>query len=107
MVSHSAQNEVFSAISAPARREMLRLLATRDTPVSEMAESFEMSLSAVSQHLSILKDAGLVIQMKAGRQRIYRLNPEPLQAVSDWLSFYEPFWKQRLAELGSYLDETQ
>jgi len=107
MTEGTYANDVFSAIAAPARRAMLQMLARRETPVMELAESFDMSLSAVSQHLTVLKQAGLVTQRKDGRQRLYKLNPEPLQAVSEWLSFYEPFWKNKLSELGTYLEETR
>jgi len=86
---------------------MLQMLAQRETPVMEIADSFDMTLSAVSQHLTVLRQAGLVTIRKDGRQRLYKLNPQPLQAVSDWLSFYEPFWTDKLANLGQYLDETR
>jgi DNA-binding transcriptional ArsR family regulator len=86
---------------------MLAMLAQRETPVMELAESFEMTLSAVSQHLTVLRQAGLVSQRKLGKQRLYSLNPEPLRLVEDWLSFYEPFWNSRLGQLGRYLDAAQ
>ncbi|MDR3689873.1 MAG: metalloregulator ArsR/SmtB family transcription factor [Fimbriimonas sp.] len=105
MVQPGARNDVFDAIAAPARRQILRMLATKDTPVTEIADSFDMTISAVSQHLAVLRSAGLVIQSKNGRQRIYRLNAEPLRAVSEWLDFYQPYWNDRLLELGRYLDE--
>jgi len=98
------RNDVFAAIAAPPRREILQMLARRDTAVTEIAESFDMTMSAVSQHLTVLRNAGLVSQHKEGRQRIYRLNPEPLQVVADWLAFYEPFWTNKLTDLGRYLD---
>jgi DNA-binding transcriptional ArsR family regulator len=107
MVEATRAEDVFAAIAAPARRAMLELLAKRETPVMELAESFQMTLSAVSQHLAILRDAGLVTQRKEGRQRLYRLDPEPLRAVSQWLEFYEPFWTNRLDRLGQYLDEEE
>lgn len=98
--------DVFSAIAAPARREILRILAVREMPVTELAESFEMTMSAVSQHLSVLREAGLVQLRKEKRQRIYRLNPEPLRAVAEWLDFYEPYWNERLHDLGRYLEQS-
>ena len=107
MQTHSAASDVFSAISAPARREILGRLATREMPVQEIAESFEMTLSAVSQHLGILRDAGLVNMRRSGRQRIYRLNPEPLRAVAEWVQPYERFWADKLAALGDYLEEQE
>jgi DNA-binding transcriptional ArsR family regulator len=97
--------DVFNAIAAPPRRAMLRLLADNDLPAKQLAEHFNMSFSAVSQHLSVLKDAGLVESRKDGKQRIYSLCPEPLQSVSEWIAYYEPFWLDRLSRLGKYLDE--
>ena len=105
MVDVVRADEVFAALAAPSRRAMLEVLARGEVPVMTLADSFEMTLSAVSQHLAILREAGLVSQRKEGRQRLYSLNPEPLRAVSDWLEFYEPFWKGRLDRLGHYLDE--
>ena len=81
------------------------MLAKEEMPVLEIAESFDMTLSAVSQHLSVLRQAGLVSQRKQGKQRLYRLEPGPLREVADWLSFYEPFWRGRLELLGQYLEE--
>jgi DNA-binding transcriptional ArsR family regulator len=107
MIGSVQASDVFGAISAPSRREMLRMLAGRETPVTVIAESFDMTLSAVSQHLTVLRHAGLVTLRKDGRQRLYRLNPQPLREVSDWLRFYEPFWNDKLGSLGEYLDETR
>jgi len=105
MASAIPAADVFGAISAPARRELLRMLAVKEMPVLEIAESFDMTLSAVSQHLGVLRQAGLVAQRKQGKQRLYRLEPEPLREVADWLSFYEPFWRSRLERLGDYLEQ--
>jgi DNA-binding transcriptional ArsR family regulator len=102
-----SSDAVFSAISAPPRRAILAQLAKREMPVLELAESFDMTLSAVSQHLSILRDAGLVTTRKAGRQRIYKLDPQPLKAVSDWVKSYESFWTDKLAALGEFLEESK
>jgi len=97
--------DVFAAISAPARREIIARLSAGEMPVTQLAESFPMTLSAISQHLGVLKDAGLVSQRKEGRQRIYSLNAEPRREVSDWIGRYEPYWTDRLAKLGRYLEE--
>ncbi|HVT11608.1 MAG TPA: metalloregulator ArsR/SmtB family transcription factor [Fimbriimonadaceae bacterium] len=107
MPGFSEGQDVFSAIAAPARRAMLARLAQREMPMGELAEAFEMSLPAVSQHLGVLKDAGLVASRKAGRHRIYRLNPEPLKAVSDWVNTYEAFWTGKMAALGEYLEKSE
>ena len=73
--------EVFGAISHPARRRMLDLLADGDRPVNAIAENFDMSRPAVSQHLRILLDAGLVAEQRHGRERRYHLRPERLEPV--------------------------
>jgi DNA-binding transcriptional ArsR family regulator len=96
--------DVFAAIAAAPRRAMLQRLADRELPVSELASTFDMTLSAVSQHLSVLRQAGLVSQRKAGKQRLYRAEPAPLKEVAEWLQTYEPFWTDRLQGLGRYLD---
>lgn len=105
MIGQSMSGDVFAAVSAPARRAMLAKLAVREMPVGELAESFDMTLSAVSQHLGILRDAGLVKTTKKGRQRVYRLEPAPLQTIAEWLDYYQPFWNDRLHQLGQYLEE--
>lgn len=97
--------DVFAAIAAPARRELLARLALGELPMTELAEPLKMTLAAVSQHLGVLRDAGLVSMRKDGRYRIYRLNPEPLKAVSEWIGSYEKFWKDKLAALGEFLEE--
>src|SRR5262245_49199777 len=89
--------EVFGAISHPARRRMLDLLADGERPVKALAANFEMSRPAVSQHLRILLDAGLVTEQREGRERRYRLAPEQLAPVRDWLAHYERFWDDHFA----------
>src|SRR5689334_18924879 len=103
----SEGQDVFSAIAAPARRAMLARLAQGEMAMGALAESFEMSLPAVSQHLGVLKGAGLVASRRAGRQRIYRLRPEPLKAIADWVQTYEVFWTGKLAALGEYLQKSE
>ena len=98
---------VFTAIADPTRRAILDLLRQGEQPVKQIAQPFSMSFSAISQHLSVLCEAGLVIQRKEGRQRFYRLNPEPLKQVSDWVNHYEQFWQEKLDVLGDYLEENR
>jgi DNA-binding transcriptional ArsR family regulator len=99
------QSEVFGAISHPARRRMLDLIADGDRPVSAIAANFEMSRPAVSQHLRVLLDAGLVTEQRHGRERRYRLAPERLGPVRDWLAHYERFWDERFDRLKQQLDK--
>lgn len=97
------QPDVFSAISHPARRRMLDILAAAERPVSAIAGHFDMSRPAVSQHLRILLDAGLVTERRHGRERRYRLVPERLGPVRDWIAHYERFWDDHLQRLGDSL----
>ena len=96
-------NAVFRAIADPTRREILDALAKRDESVMELAKDFAMSLPAVSQHLKVLKRAGLVDGQREGRRIFYRLNPAPLREVSRWVHPYERFWRSRLAALRTHL----
>ena len=99
-------NDVFAALANPARRQLLGLLRDRGPlPVQELASHFAMRRPSVSEHLKVLKDAGLVGERKSGRQRYYHLEAEPLREVSEWLSPYERFWRDRLKGLRELLDQ--
>ena len=80
-------------------------LKSGETPVSELAGQFSVTMSAISQHMRILRDAGLVAVRPCGRERLYSINAEPLQLVSDWALQYEDFWRDKLAALGQHLEE--
>ena len=95
--------DVFGAISHPARRQMLDLLFESDRSVSTLTESFQMSRPAVSQHLRVLLDAGLVSEQRHGRERHYHLVPERLSPVREWIARYERFWDDRLERLQKLL----
>lgn len=82
---------------------MLDLLAEADRSVNAIAEPFRMSRPAVSQHLRVLLDAGLVTEQRHGRERRYHLIPERLGPVRDWLALYERFWDDRLRRLQETL----
>ena len=106
MVIDTFAPDVFRAVSDPTRRQMLELLRVRDRTVTELAEPFAMTQPAVSQHLRVLREAGLVNVRKEGRHRVYHLDPLPLQEVFDWVQYFEEFWREKLAELGRELDRT-
>jgi len=98
-----AASQVFAAISDPTRRELLDLLAEREYAVNDLVSRFEVSQPAVSHHLRILREAGLVKKREAGRQRLYRLEARPLREVYDWVAHYERFWTEKLDALGEHL----
>ncbi|MBC8102329.1 MAG: helix-turn-helix transcriptional regulator [Cytophagales bacterium] len=102
----AAEPSVFQAIADPTRRAILRHLCGADerTP-TQIAAPLAMTLSAVSQHLKVLRAAGLVSVRQAGRERWYRLEAHPLREVSDWARTYERFWTEKLDALSSYLEE--
>src|SRR5438128_365407 len=98
-----ADADVFTAIAHPVRRQILDLLTERDMTVTHLAEPFQMSRPAISQHLRILLDTGLVEMREVGRSNYYHLLPARLQEIQRWLAHYEPFWKGKLEALGDYL----
>lgn len=99
MVAPNRETDVFGAISHPARRRMLDLLGETDRSVNTIKGCFKMSRPAVSQHLRVLLDAGLVTERRHGRERRYRLVPERLAPVRDWIARYERFWDEHLLRL--------
>lgn len=89
--------DVYSAIADPTRRQLIRMLAgVEELPLHELTRKFNMGRTAVSKHLGILREAGLVMVRKVGRETRYRLNAAPLREVQEWVSFYEQFWTERI-----------
>ncbi len=85
---------------------MLERLAGGDLAVSELTAGLDISQAAVSQHLRVLREAGLVVASKQGRRRYYQLRPAALTELRDWLEELDRFWRERLAALGDYLIQT-
>ncbi|WP_462412895.1 ArsR/SmtB family transcription factor [Neobacillus sp. Marseille-QA0830] len=100
-----SKHDVFQAISDPTRRNMLKLLAEREMSIAEMVDCFPITRTAVNKHLHILSDAGLVRSRKAGRETRYRLIPQPLVQIQDWLTFFEHYWEDKLSALKKYVEE--
>ncbi len=99
---------VFSALSDPTRRAILSRLALRgETSVTALAKPFRMSLPAVSKHLRVLEDAGLISRGRDAQWRPACLRAQPLKDVSDWVTRYRRFWDQRFDQLDTYLLELQ
>jgi DNA-binding transcriptional ArsR family regulator len=105
MTAAAAPEATFGAISCGTRRKLLDALVGGERSVGELVEVALVSQPAVSQHLKVLKEAGLVDERRDGRFRRYRLNAAPLAGVMDWVRVYERFWTGRLAALGRVLDE--
>lgn len=96
---------MFQAISDPIRREILGMLAEREYPVGELSAAFPVSRPAISQHLRVLLDAGLAVERRSGRYRVYSLRVDPLLDVRLWVSQYDRFWRDKLDALGEHLGE--
>lgn len=108
MNEKSQVRDVYDAVADPTRRQLLQMLAdVEELPLHEITPHFQIGRTAVSKHLAILKDADLVITRKVGRETRYRLNATPLQEIQDWVSYYEGFWKERMAKLKLLLEEKQ
>lgn len=97
--------DVFRAIADPTRRGLLDGLLAGEASVGVLASAFDLSLPAVSQHLRVLREVGLVTEQRVGRERRYRIRPEPLREVVDWVARYERFWEDRLDALGRHLED--
>ncbi len=99
--------DVFRAIADPTRRAILDQLRAGPTPVNALASAFEQSRPAISKHLKVLRDAHLVSEQRAGRERYYQLEPQPLREVAGWLESYRSFWLTSLTQLKRFLEEKQ
>jgi DNA-binding transcriptional ArsR family regulator len=97
----------FSALADPTRRAILARLATGEASVTELAEPFDMSLPAISKHLKVLENAGLITRSRDAQWRPCRLEPRPLKGAADWLEHYRIFWEQSLDRLEDYLKKLQ
>jgi DNA-binding transcriptional ArsR family regulator len=107
MSGSSVKHDVFQAIADPTRRQLLRLLSQGEMPVMTITSHFPMSRTAVSKHLRVLADAGLVKENKVGRETRYRLNPEPLREVTNWLEYFELFWENKLTALKLFVENEE
>jgi DNA-binding transcriptional ArsR family regulator len=91
------------ALADPTRRAILARLASGEASVSELAEPFEMSQPAVSKHLKVLENAGLITRGRKAQYRPCKLDPGPLKDVAAWLEHYRQFWDESLGRLEAYL----
>jgi DNA-binding transcriptional ArsR family regulator len=94
----------FQVLAEPNRRQILDLLADSERPVGELVDELGLIQPAVSKHLRILREAGLVTVRGEAQRRLYSVRPEPLRAVDAWLAPYRRMWAARLDELERHLD---
>ncbi|WP_328991904.1 metalloregulator ArsR/SmtB family transcription factor [Kribbella sp. NBC_01245] len=94
----------FEVLAEPRRRQILDLLRGGERPVGDLVDHLGLSQPAVSKHLKILRDAGLVVVRQDAQRRWYRLRPEPLTEIDAWLEPYRDLWRDRLSALERHLD---
>jgi len=98
------KHDVFQAIADPTRRSILKMLIDQEMAVTVITDHFPITRTAVSKHLRVLSEAGLVKERKVGRETRYRLDADPLQELKNWLAFYERFWENKLSALKRYIE---
>lgn len=97
----------FSALADPTRRAILSRLASGEASVTDLAEPFDISLPAISKHLKVLENAGLIARGRDAQWRPCRLEAEPLREVADWVEHYRRFWEESFDRLDAYLTQLQ
>jgi DNA-binding transcriptional ArsR family regulator len=110
MARENAQDHLtstFAALADPTRRAILAHLMSGEASVSELAEPFEISMAAISKHLKVLENAGLITRGRAAQWRPCRIHPARLKDVADWVENYRMAWEQKLDRLHDYLKEVQ
>src|SRR3954469_19645096 len=100
-------NAVFSALADPTRRAILARLTEGDATVAEIAAPFDMSQPAISRHLKVLEQAGLISRRRRRTARLSPLEAEPLQEASAWLDRYREYWDERYEQLDALLERLQ
>jgi DNA-binding transcriptional ArsR family regulator len=101
------RRDIFHAIADPNRRAIIGLLAKKNLTINAVAEHFPISRPAISKHIKILTECGLVVVHRQGRERYCEARLEKLNEVSDWVEQYQKVWEQRFDRLDEYLNELQ
>jgi len=101
------RRDVFQAIADPTRREIINMIAHRSLHLNSVAEKFDISRPAISKHIKILTECGLITIKQQGRHRYCEAKLDKLNEVSGWVERYRKFWTQKLDALEIYLDELQ
>ena len=105
MARAATTTDAFNAVAEPRRRQILDLLARGERPVNDLVAMLGLAQPQVSKHLRVLREVDLVHVRDEGRQRMYRLNAEPLKPIYDWLAKYEQSWSKRFELMDQVLEE--
>jgi DNA-binding transcriptional ArsR family regulator len=107
MARAATTTDAFNAVAEPRRRQILDLLAQGERPVNDLVEVLGLAQPLVSKHLRVLREVDLVHVRDEGRQRLYRLNAEPLRDIHDWLRKYQQMWSDRFDAMDAVLADLQ
>lgn len=107
MARAATTTDAFNAVAEPRRRQILDLLAQGERPVNDLVEVLGLAQPLVSKHLRVLREVDLVHVRDEGRQRLYRLNAEPLRDIHDWLRKYQQMWSDRFDVMDAVLADLQ
>jgi len=106
MARAATTTDVFNAIAEPRRRQIIELLGdTRARPVGDLADFLRLPQPSVSKHLGVLRKVGLVTVTRLGQQRLYKLNPQELKPVNDWVKPFERYWTQQVDRIKQRAEE--
>jgi DNA-binding transcriptional ArsR family regulator len=106
-LSEDQLDRAFGALADPTRRAILARLTSGDAGVLDVAEPFPMSQPAITKHLRVLEEAGLISRHRLARQRLCHLEPQRLRQLSDWVGSYREFWEESFERLDVLLEELQ
>ncbi len=98
------QNRVFQALADPTRRQILKIIASRDVSVAEIGKPFDISAPAISKHLKVLENAELIERIKDGKRRRFRMNTAPLHEAKNAIAKLASYWSHRLDALNDFLN---
>jgi DNA-binding transcriptional ArsR family regulator len=101
------RRDVFQAIADPNRRAIIGLLANQKLTINAVAEHFPISRPAISKHIKILVECGLVVVQRQGREKFFEARLDKLSEVSTWVEYYQTVWEHRFDRLDEYLNEMQ
>ena len=99
------RRDVFQAIADPNRSQIIKLLASKEHTLNSIASKFEISRPAISKHMRILEECGLVIIKQKGRERYCKTNTAKLREIANWLSYFDRFWDEKLYSLKKHLEK--
>jgi len=106
-MSIEARRDVFQAIADPTRRQIINLIAHKSMNLNAIADNFEISRPAISQHIKILTECGMVVIRQEGRERFCEAKLDTLSEVSNWVEQYRQFWNEKFNFLDKYLNKIQ